>query len=55
MKHGKKPTYEQRKFITAKGFDPRECLVVKDTPDEMWVRQRNADDSVMILHKGVDA
>lgn len=40
MKHGKKPTREQRKFITGKGLSAENWLVAKDTPTEMVLVHR---------------
>lgn len=52
MKHGKKPTYEQRKLIQKlSNLDTHNLLVIKDTPTEIWVRDRTGDDSVFILYK----
>jgi hypothetical protein len=35
VKHGKKPTREQRKFLISKGYEVKCYLVVKNTPEEM--------------------
>lgn len=35
MKHGKKPTREQRKLLSSKGYEVKCYLVVKNTPDEL--------------------
>ena len=51
MKHGIKPSREQRKFIEKCGYNSSDYLVIKDTPNEMWIRDRNGDNSVFILHK----
>ena len=51
MKHGKKPTYEQRKVIAANGYDTTAWLVVKDTPDEMVLTNRH-DGQIKTIHKG---
>lgn len=40
MKHGKKPTVEQRKAITAAGLDWREWLVVNNLTDVLIVTNR---------------
>lgn len=53
MKHGKKPTREQRKLLMQWNMDPVDWLVVKDTPDAMQVTARNGDQSILTLHKGV--
>lgn len=43
MKHGKKPTREQRKLITKWRMDPAMWLVVKDTPEFMELVHRYSD------------
>lgn len=43
MKHGKKPTAEQRKLMQVWGLNPREWLVCKDTSTEMEVVHRHTD------------
>lgn len=40
MKHGKRPTVQQCKFMQAHGLDSAKWLVVKDTPTEMQVVHR---------------
>lgn len=40
VKHGKKPTVEQRKAITAAGLDWREWLVVSNLPDTLIIQNR---------------
>lgn len=54
MKHGKKPTYEQRKLIQKWGLDPHNWFVVKDTPTEMVLVHRHTDNAIKIIPKGVD-
>lgn len=54
MKHGIKPSREQRKFIESCGFNSSEYLVIKDTPNEMQIVARSGDSSVFTLHKGGD-
>lgn len=53
MKHGKKPTYEQRKLIQSAGLDSHEWLVVKDTPTEMVLVHRQVDKTIRTIPKGV--
>ena len=48
MKHGKKPTVQQRKLLQAYHMAPGDWLVVKDLPDRMEVVHRYFD-----LHKTV--
>lgn len=40
MKHGKKPTREQRKLMEAWHLNSADWYVVKDTPDEMHITHR---------------
>jgi hypothetical protein len=49
MKHGKKPTYEQRKLIKDAGLDSHDWLVVKDTPTEMILVHRHVDTTRTII------
>ena len=51
MKHGKRPTREQRKFISAHGLNAENWLVVKDTPDEMLLVHRHSDSTTRTIHK----
>lgn len=51
IKHGKKPTREQRKLIQAKGLDPVVWLVVKDTPEQMELVHRYSDKTRRVIHK----
>lgn len=52
MKHGKKPTREQRKLIQSKWLDPAVWLVVKDTPEQMELVHRYSDRTKRTIHKG---
>lgn len=40
MKHGRKPTVEQRKAITAAGLDWHEWLVVNNLPNVLTIQHR---------------
>ena len=51
MKHGQKPTREQRKFIKANGLQTENWLVTKDTPTEMVLVHRHSDNNVRTIHK----
>lgn len=51
MKHGKKPTVQQRKLIKSKGLDPAVWLVTKDTPTTMELVHRQSDRTKRIIHK----
>lgn len=53
MKHGKKPTREQRKLIQSWRLDPAVWLVVKDTPEQMELVHRYSDRTTRIIHKQV--
>lgn len=53
MKHGKKPTYEQRKFMERWKIDTRKWLVVKDEPTQMVLVHRDSDKTTRILPKEV--
>ena len=52
MKHGKKPTVAQRKFIKSKGLIAENWLVVKDTPEQMVLVHRHSDKTTRIIPKG---
>lgn len=54
MKHGKKPTREQRKLIQSWKLDPAVWLVVKDTPERMELVHRYSDKTTRIITKGGD-
>lgn len=51
MKHGKKPTYEQRKLIERWKLNAHDWLVCKDTSTELVLQHRNSDKTVKTLHK----
>lgn len=51
MKHGKRPTVQQRKLIQSKGLDPSVWLIVKDTPEKMELVHRYSDRTKKIIHK----
>lgn len=53
MKHGKKPTREQRKLLQKWKLDTNSWLVVKDTPTEMVLVHRHFDKTKKIIPKGV--
>lgn len=52
MKHGKKPTREQRKLMQMWKLDPVMWLVVKDTPEQMVLVHRHSDSTTRIIYKG---
>ena len=51
MKHGIKPTREQRKLLARWNLDPAVWLVTKDTPDRMELVHRFSDKTTRILPK----
>lgn len=55
MKHGKKPTYEQRKLMAEWGLNTHDWLVIKDTSTEMVVVNRYSDQAIRTIPKGVTA
>ena len=52
MKHGKKPTVQQRKLIQSKGLDPTVWLITKDTPTEIHLVHRLSDRTTRTIYKG---
>lgn len=55
MKHGRKMTVAQRKFVQDNGLDPAVWLVVKDTPEQMELVHRFSDKTTRIIQKGGEA
>ena len=53
MKHGKKPTREQRKWLQKWKLDPVMWLVVKDMPDRMELVHRHSDKTKRTIHKEI--
>ena len=53
MKHGKKPTREQRKLMEKWKLNSQDWLVVKDEPTRMTVQHRLFDHVIKIIPKGV--
>ena len=43
MKHGRKPTVAQRKYIQSFRLNPENWLVVRDNNDEFVIRHRLSD------------
>lgn len=52
MKHGKKPTREQKKLLQRWKLDPAVWFVVKDTPEQMELVHRYSDRTKRIIPKG---
>lgn len=48
MKHGKKPTVEQRKAIAAAKLDWHEWLVVSNLPEVLVIRNRETGEARVI-------
>lgn len=53
MKHGKKPTKNQKIFIKSWGLIPENWLVVKDTPAQMLLVHRHNDQTTRTIRKDV--
>lgn len=51
MKHGKRPTVEQKKLITAAGLDWREWLVINNLPDVLIIKHRESD-ATRVIERG---
>ena len=51
MKHGKKPTVKQCRFIKEHGLNAENWLVVKDTTTEMVLLHRHSDSTTKTIHK----
>ncbi len=52
MKHGKKPTVEQRKLMQKWKLDSTMWLVVKDTSEQMQLVHRHSDKTTRVIPKG---
>lgn len=53
MKHGKKPTREQRKLMEKWKVNPQDWLVERDTLSELVLIHRHYDKTKKIIPKGV--
>jgi hypothetical protein len=53
MKHGKRPTREQRKLMEKCKVNTEDWLVVKDEPSKMILVHRHFDNKTKIIPKGV--
>ena len=51
MKHGVRPTREQKKVIQSKGLNVENWLVTKDTPTEKVLVHRHSDKNVRKIYK----
>lgn len=52
MKHGKKPTREERKIMERWGLKAADWLVTKDTPEAMTLVHRHNDKTIRQIPKG---
>lgn len=52
MKHGKKPTREQRKLMEKWKLDPAVWLITKDTPKKMELVHKFSDKTTKTILKG---
>ena len=52
MKHGKKPTREQRKLLQKLKLNAADWMVERDTPKEMVLVHRHFDSVTRTIHKG---
>lgn len=51
MKHGVNPTRSQKKILAEHRLNPKNWLVVKDTPEAMELVHRNSDKTRRIILK----
>jgi hypothetical protein len=51
MKHGKKPTREQRKVLDKYHLNAADWLVVKDEPTKITIVHRHFDNNVKAIPK----
>lgn len=51
MKHGRKPTREQRKLLAKYNLNAADWLVTKDTSTELVIVHRYSDSTVRVLPK----
>ena len=52
MKHGKKPTVRQKKFINGYGLNPDNWFVVKDNSFELVIQHRHTGKVRELKRKG---
>ena len=53
IKHGKRPTVQQRKLMTKWKLNSEDWLVVKDEPTQMTLVHRHFDNRTKTIPKGV--
>ena len=53
MKHGRKPTREQRKLMEKWKVNTQDWLVVKDETTQMTLVHRHFDNKTKVIPKGV--
>ena len=52
MKHGKKPTREQKKLIQKMKLNPADWMIERDTPEKIILVHRHFNSVTRIIHKG---
>ena len=51
IKHGKRPSVAQKKFLASLKLNPEDWLIVKDTPEIMELVHRNPDRTTKTIYK----
>lgn len=51
MKHGKKPTREQKKLIQKMKLNPDDWMIERDTSEKIILVHRHFDSVTRIIHK----
>lgn len=52
MKHGKKPTREQRKMIQKAKLNPGDWMIERDTPEKLVLVHKHFDTVTKTIKKG---
>lgn len=52
MKHGTKPTREQKKLLRTKKLNYQDWLIERDTPEKLVLRHRHFDTVTKTIYKG---
>ena len=53
IKHGKKPTREQRKTIQKANLNSADWMVERDTPEKLVLVHRHSDKTTRTIHKEI--